>query len=562
LKQQIGVVREECVMSVQADNRRFSGLRIGAARARPAVLTLALGFVVAVMVLGGYPPAPGGAAAAPLAQDPPTPTLAPGSGAILGLAWVDSDTDGIQDPGEAPLPNTVVRAENTATGAVYQGTSGADGKYRLNSLPPAIYRVTATPPAAYVLTTQATYNVAVASGALVALNFGAWPPPSPTPSPTAPPELDASNAERVYCGGVYSGDTRLAQNNVRAYGCVPWWDESGNERVYRLEITASQPVTVTLLTSSPDFDLFLLRYVYPDSCLAAGDTYLTHNAEPGVYFLAVDGYRGANGPYAFRVDCPLDERATSTPTLTPSATPTATPTGPITPTPTVTPGRSAPRLYLPLVVRTSRGLTGPSITLTLQDGLNGYAGTADSTLDSWTPLDRYGADNRLRIFYGRPPRLETQKSPVIKFDLSLIPAQAEVSNATLRLYLSSAPAYDLRVAAQGLLRGWDEAGATWNEAAAGMPWAGPGASAVGSDRTEWASGPQHIVAGERWYEFDVTTLAKEWARDPARNHGVVMTALAGDSDASVEARFTSREGDGRFRPQFVISYALPAVTAR
>ena len=65
-------------------------------------------------------------------------------------------------------------------------------------------------------------------------------PPTPTSSPTPPPLLDTSNATNLVCGGVYSGATQTLTNNVSLYGCKPWWDESGKEAVYRLQLNASQ----------------------------------------------------------------------------------------------------------------------------------------------------------------------------------------------------------------------------------------------------------------------------------------------------------------------------------
>ena len=44
--------------------------------------------------------------------------------------------------------------------------------------------------------------------------------------------------------------------------------------VYRIELDQSQPVSATLLEADADLDLFLLRYAYPDSCIAAGDNSL------------------------------------------------------------------------------------------------------------------------------------------------------------------------------------------------------------------------------------------------------------------------------------------------
>lgn len=522
-----------------------------------AALAAPLALFVLVFVLLGLALRPAPVAARPLLQDPATPTPAPGTGSVAGQAWIDTDADGAIDAGEQPLAGMTVTAQNSDTGASATAVSAADGKYRIVGLAPGIYHIGAVPPAGYALTTEAAHDVVVMSGATLTFNFGARVPLTPTPTPTRPPLLDVDGAEQLTCGGVYTGNTLTGKNNVSSYGCRPWWDESGNEKVYRLELSSRQPVTVTLLSMTADLDLFLLRYAFPDSCLAAGDNYLSYSADAGPYFLSVDGYHGAMGDYAFRVDCPDESQATPTPTYTPSATPTNTPTG--TPAPTFTPSPTQPlqRAYLPMLWRAGVAPTPRPVTFVLQDGSNGYTGTTDTTLSSWEPASPHGSDKILRLFHARDAQITSQMEPALRFDLSLLPSNATVEKAVLRLYVPATPLYDIRARVTGLLRSWEEVSATWEVATADQPWTSPGASAVGNDRTEWASEPQHIVDGSRWYDFDVTSLVSSWSADPERNFGMLLEALAGDSNANVEVRFVSREGDADSRPQLVISYTVP-----
>lgn len=150
-------------------------------------------------------------------------------------------------------------------------------------------------------------------------------------------------------------------------------------------------------------------------------------------------------------------------------------------------------------------------------------------------------------------------APALRFDLSMLPVGAVVEQATLRLYMPSTPLHDIRAVVHGLLRSWDERTATWEVAAINQPWALEGAQAIGVDRTEWASPSQQLVEGARWYEFDVTSLSQGWTAEPESNYGLLLNAQAGDSNANVEARFVSREGTAAWRPQLVITYALPTV---
>ncbi len=488
-----------------------------------------------------------------------TPTLVPGTGAVVGIAWDDADSDGVRDPDELPLEGLLITAQS-AQGTV-TATSGVDGSYRLIGLLPGQYTLNATPPPGYQMTTPAMLNIWVTAGIALTFDFGAVFVPTPTPTPTEQPVLDVQNAERAYCGGIYQGDTLLTGHaNVSRYGCRPAWDESGPEVVFRIELDARQPVSATLVSAAVDLDLFLLRYAYPDSCVAAGDNSLSYTAEPGVYYLAVDGYRGAAGAFTLRLDCPLGAQASPTPTFTPSATPTATLTHTPAPTPTPSATILSRRLYLPLVLRMIT-MSDP-VTLVLQHGVDGYSGSADTTLNSWYLDDSFGARPTLKLSYAHPPDASTQMAPLLRFDVSQLPSTAHIADARLSLYLvsSSDSERDLRGQVHGLLRAWDENSATWNQPTDGESWAEPGAQAEGQDHSEWASAAQRVSEVESWYEFDVTEMVSAWAGDPSSNYGLIIMALAGDSEANVTMDFASREGTTlALRPQLAITYSYPLV---
>ena len=72
-----------------------------------------------------------------------TPAVSLGS-----TIWIDADADGIQEPGENPIPGATITlldslgtAINDAAGMVVQTTTNADGEYNFNGLPPGTYRV-------------------------------------------------------------------------------------------------------------------------------------------------------------------------------------------------------------------------------------------------------------------------------------------------------------------------------------------------------------------------------------------------------------------------------------
>lgn len=157
-----------------------------------------------------------------------------------------------------------------------------------------------------------------------------------TPSSTATPAqtIDIGAAVPIGCDELALGDTSGAATNVDWYVCAPGWPETGPEAVYRL--TAPGGVTVDALLGglAEDLDLFVLTGASPSTCLAAGDNSLSlPNLAAGDYFLVVDGFDGAAGPYRLNVWCPLEP----SPQISP------------TPTATATPMPALRRLYLPLV---------------------------------------------------------------------------------------------------------------------------------------------------------------------------------------------------------------------
>jgi hypothetical protein len=139
------------------------------------------------------------------------------------------------------------------------------------------------------------------------------------------PTIDIGNATPVACGQAIAGVTTGAANHVSIYGCAPWLPETGPERVFSLSLQTSTDVDALLGGLSSDLDLFLLTGASPASCIAFGDNAISaRGLAAGVYYLVVDGFGGAAGPFQLDVWCPLAITATPTPTITPTITPRPT----------------------------------------------------------------------------------------------------------------------------------------------------------------------------------------------------------------------------------------------
>lgn len=71
-------------------------------------------------------------------------------GSISGFVYVDSDNDGVQDPGEKPVAGVTIRLLRTdVTSSEQQMVTAADGSYRFSNLPAGTYRLSEEQPAGY-----------------------------------------------------------------------------------------------------------------------------------------------------------------------------------------------------------------------------------------------------------------------------------------------------------------------------------------------------------------------------------------------------------------------------
>lgn len=489
----------------------------------------------------------------------PTPTLVPGTGAIVGLAWHDMNNNGLLEAGEPPLAGMLLSLAKPNGTVVATALTGNDGRYRLGDLDPGLYQLTATAPPGYQLTTTGVLGVYVSAGNMLAIDFGAQFIPTPTPTATPVPRLDTDSATFLWCGSVIRGSTRDAANNVSSYACRPHWRENGPEVIYRLELNRTQLFTAELRDATADLDLFLLRTAFPDSCVAAGDTYLSLQISPGLYYLVIDGYDNAVGDFTLKVECPLGVQATATPTLTPSPTPTVTPT--FTPGPTATPTATPipRRFYLPVIIRQPVSVVGPPSVVVFQQGLQGYGGAADTTLSAWQPDTALGESPRLSLRYNQQTAETTHMAPLLRFDLSLLPANVQVISATLTLSVVELERpEDIRGEVYGLLVPWRSETATWRQRDTGLAWNRPGAQGAGSDHMAWRSDGQLINSGSRWVTFDVSTLVRGWLAQPLSNFGLVILAQPGESGSNLQVDFASSEyGEVNLRPKLTVAYLVP-----
>ncbi len=180
----------------------------------------------------------------------------------------------------------------------------------------------------------------------------------------------------------------------------------------------------------------------------------------------------------------------------------------------------------------------------LQDGLNGYTGCKDNYIYVNSPTTNNGTRSLMRVT-GYTTDLQR---PLVRFDLSSIPAGVSVTRATLWLYSNNPPQVKGSTGFYGaykLTKDWGETTSTWN-----TPWTTPGGDFLATPDAEAAK--QSAAAAPCWYAFDVTARVQAWIEAPSDNYGWLIKCT--NELLSNQDEFASSDSpDPAFFPKLIIS---------
>jgi len=343
-----------------------------------------------------------------------------------------------------------------------------------------------------------------------------------------------------------------------------WGLPGGNDTVTDRSATAESSVRVDNIWKWYPFDLTTLVQGWVSGSVAnngvllrgassrsTGLFYFASAQDGGVYFRPklVITYRVAGGPSATETATPT---ASHTPTRTSSATPTSTAT------PTLTGAATATLTRTPtLTPSPSPTVPGGERTITLQQGLDGYTGGEDTHIYQYASDKNYCQQNALEV--GDKQRY----AALLRFDLSSIPADAIVSEASLQLYAKGWGGSNMTLDAHRILRDVNICQVTWNQARNGDNWGVPGGNDTLTDRSAGAESSVTTYGIRKWYHFDLTDLVQDWVNGSLANNGVLLRGAS--SWSSGKFYFVSaQDEDIRLRPKLVVTYrsgALPFHTA-
>lgn len=194
----------------------------------------------------------------------------------------------------------------------------------------------------------------------------------------------------------------------------------------------------------------------------------------------------------------------------------------------------------------------PVYTVVLSYGVNGYAGTVDSWIDSVQPSANFGNDDLLEVY------ANGLAASLLRFDLSRLPAHAAIQSATLRLHTQQrANSSPLAVAAYRLRRPWQPGAVTWLQAGAGDPWQNPGATGP-LDRDPALVALTQIDSLFTAFDWDVTLAVQDWYSHPESNDGFLLTGQSEPQAAYAVHSAQSTSLDQR--PKLIIDYVILPIT--
>ena len=200
--------------------------------------------------------------------------------------------------------------------------------------------------------------------------------------------------------------------------------------------------------------------------------------------------------------------------------------------------------------------SGATATIQLRHGVNGYTGTSDTYVMANLPSDTRGTSSYITMDNN------PDQGGLIRWDTSLIPTNAIVTDADLTFYVgyNGHTLRDFEIYA--MKRPWDEITATWEMASATSSWGLPGMQSTLSDRDNvvlgTVSGPsQETAIGVNLNSSGIAKV-QEWVNNPSSNHGFTIQHYANGGTATRPLSLYTRHAANDFkRPMLTIKYRFP-----
>lgn len=186
------------------------------------------------------------------------------------------------------------------------------------------------------------------------------------------------------------------------------------------------------------------------------------------------------------------------------------------------------------------------VTVSFQQGVNGYTGASDTKIRSDAATTSYGTNTVLEID-GSP-----DYAALLRFDLASIPAGKTITAVSLTVNVTDASSQTYEIYA--LRRAWSESSATYNVASSGVNWGTVGANNTSTDRESTVLGTMTGSVGVKTFALNSSGVAKvqAWVNSPSSNHGFIIQDYVNNSDGldlSAKENTTATN-----RPKLTVTY--------
>lgn len=196
------------------------------------------------------------------------------------------------------------------------------------------------------------------------------------------------------------------------------------------------------------------------------------------------------------------------------------------------------------------------MTMAFQDGVAptpAYFGTADTTLSQNSPATNYGLATTLLADGDDPGGSTNDKSFLLAWDISDIPAGAIVEAATITLQVEN-PSGNIYPAYR-VLRDWYEVEATWQDYASGVGWNAPGAGGLADRGTTVVAEVAGATVGSLEIPLNDAGIAmvQDWLDGSAPNTGIIIASASNGDGLDLSSREASAANT---RPRLAITYSM------
>ncbi len=213
--------------------------------------------------------------------------------------------------------------------------------------------------------------------------------------------------------------------------------------------------------------------------------------------------------------CGTSQTSTPVPTSTPAPTPTPSPTP-----------KSGDKAVLSILTR----------------HVGTFSASADATIMMGYPDKNFGSEKDMYIGYQITPTINAQTMlSLIKFNLSALPKNTQILNATVQIYIRGSYDYEntiRKVVAYRASADWVENKVTWNN----RPTYSETAGTLNSNSS---------IQG--WASMDITKLVRGWISGSTPNYGLVFSAP--DSNSTVPSFRIISTRESQYAARLVLIYS-------